>query len=128
MTRRYQPTPFGRFLTPREDRVLPHRVDCYEREDHREDAGSRSPKDVFRDCTPVLRNVPCWVQSPTPEERVEFDRQQLVITQTVTFYQDPMVNHGDYLVFQGTRLFRIEGVNDASGVGLVFVATCREVT
>lgn len=127
MTQRHTPSPYGRFLPPRADRFLPHRVDCYRREDERGDAGDRVPKDVLSDCTPVLRNVPCWVNPSPPTEKVEFERQQLVITHSVTFYQDPLVTNGDYLLFQGHRYLRIEGVNDAQGLGLVWVASCREV-
>lgn len=118
VTRLYA-NPMGRILLP--FRHLPHKVNVLRQVDVLDDAGGRYPTPIL-----IASGVPCWVQPLSGNEQLEFQRQDLVFTDRVIFFQNPNVINEDILVF-GNRQLVVQGITNELELNLVWSVNTRDV-
>ncbi len=73
----------------------------------------------------IFEGVRAWVQPVAAQIQVTGRQRQMIVTHWVYFCEDPMLETGDRILFDGREL-AVTGVEDIAGVGRLWKAECME--
>lgn len=104
---------------------LPHRCDGYLRTRTRDELGGSV--DTY---TLVFQDRPCWQQTASDSEVMEYDKRGIAVTNKVYFTVNPGLNDKHQLEIDGIRFdVQSRAVPDASaGMGVVWRVMLRATT